>query len=255
MDWIKQLLDEKYIQYNKPEFIVSDPVSIPHMFSSKENIEVSALLTATLSWGSRQLIIKSAGKLIEMLDNNPYDFLISASEKEINDLKRFYYRTFNGTDTVYFIRSLINIYRTEGGLESIFTNEYKKSGDLKNSIHRFRVTFFSATTPGRTAKHIADVMNGASAKRMNMFLRWMVRKDEMGVDFGLWEEIPASALYLPLDLHTGKIARDLELLVRKQNDWKAVVELTEALRKYDPQDPVKYDFALFGMGVFEKNKF
>jgi uncharacterized protein (TIGR02757 family) len=185
------------------------------------------------------------------MDNRPFEFVLNASEQEISYLKKFVHRTFNGEDCMYFVRSLKNIYKNHGGLEEIFESGFRKENSVKSALAYFYRVFFEF--PGeRTRKHIANVERGASAKRLNMFLRWLIRNDNCGVDFGLWKGIPASELMLPLDLHTGNVARKLTLLKRKQNDWKAVQEVTQTLRKFDPKDPVKYDFALFGLGIFEK---
>jgi len=248
---IKELLDEKYLQYNNPEFIETDPICIPHQFSLKENIEISAFLTATIAWGNRKSIIKNAGNLMSLLDNDPYGFIMNANDKDFQVLNPFCHRTFCGIDAEYFIRSLSNIYREHGGLETIFSEEYKLKGDIKSSMIRLREVFFELKHPVRTEKHVSNVAKGSSAKRLNMFLRWMIRKDDHKVDFGLWRHIPPSVLHIPLDVHSGNVARNLGLLKRKQNDWKSVTELTAILRSFDPIDPVKYDFALFGMGIFE----
>ncbi len=248
---IKEILDEKYLQYNNPEFIETDPICIPHQFSLKENIEISAFLTATIAWGNRKSIIKNAGNLMSLLDNDPYGFIMNANDKDFQVLNSFCHRTFCGIDAVYFIKSLSNIYREHGGLETIFSEEYKLKGDIKSCLIRVREVFFELKHPVRTEKHVSNVAKGSSAKRLNMFLRWMVRKDDQKVDFGLWPQIPSSALHIPLDVHSGNVARNLGLLKRKLNDWKSVTELTAVLRSFDQSDPVKYDFALFGMGIFE----
>ncbi|WP_372947304.1 TIGR02757 family protein [Mariniphaga sp.] len=248
---IKEFLDEKVEKYNRPAFIETDPIQIPKQFSQKENIEIAAFLTATISWGSRPAIIKNAFHLMNKMDNRPFEFVLNASEPELNSLKRFVHRTFNGDDCIYFVRSLKNIYRNHGGLQEIFETGFRKENSVKSALSYFHQVFFEL--PGeRTRKHIANVERGASAKRLNMFLRWLIRSDNCGVDFGLWKGIPASELMLPLDIHTGNVARKLGILNRKQNDWKAIEEVTETLRKFDRNDPVKYDFALFGLGIFEK---
>ncbi|MGD2034063.1 MAG: TIGR02757 family protein, partial [Bacteroidales bacterium] len=191
-------------------------------------------------------------KLMAMMDHDPYDFIMNAGDKDFNSLNAFYHRTFCGIDTIYFLKALSNIYRNLGGLETLFTKEYIRKGDIRDSLIKLREIFFGSEHPARTEKHLADIRKGASAKRLNMFLRWMVRKDHGEVDFGLWSRIPSSALYIPLDVHSGSTARDLGILKRKQNDWNAVCELTFSLKELDPSDPVKYDFALFGIGAFEK---
>jgi len=246
---VKELLEQKYLVYCQSNFIADDPISIPHLFDRKEDIEIAAFLTATISWGQRGTILKSANRLLKLMDYSPYEFIIQAGKDDLHVLESFKHRTFNGTDCKFFIESLKNIYLNHGGLEKAF----KKPGDneIKSSIVHFRDVFFSVPFPARTMKHIADPSAGASAKRINMFLRWMVRKDENNVDFGIWNSISPSCLYCPLDIHTGNVARKLGLINRKQNDWKALEELMVHLRTFDPQDPVKYDFALFGLGIFE----
>ncbi|MCX6248135.1 MAG: TIGR02757 family protein [Bacteroidetes bacterium] len=243
-------LEAKYGQYNSPEFIETDPISVPHRFKRKEDIEIAAFLTATISWGNRMSIVKDAEKLIDRMDLSPYEFILHAGRRETEQFESFYHRTFNGTDCIFFLKSLKNIYIHHGGLESLFIPG-RKNG-IKDALCFFRSVFLETDHLKRSEKHLADPGKGASAKRLLMFLRWMVRDDKRGVDFGLWKKIQPSALLCPLDVHSGNVARKLGLLKRKQNDWKAVEELTENLRKFDPQDPVKYDFALFGLGVFER---
>lgn len=248
---LKEFLDEKAAKFNRHNFIETDPIQIPHGFSEKENIEIAAFLTATIAWGNRSSIIKNATKLMALMDNRPHDYVLNASETEKTQLLKFVHRTFNGRDCVYFVESLEIIYKNHGGLQSVFETGYRKDRTIKSALNHFYTTFF--LLPGeRTRKHVSNVNAGASAKRLNMFLRWMVRSDNCGVDFGLWNGIPASELLLPLDVHTGNVARKLGLLSRKQNDWKAVEEVTSRLRGFDAHDPVKYDYALFGLGAFEK---
>ena len=245
-------LEEKYLQYNQISFIENDPISIPHCFESVEDIEIAAFLTATISWGQRVSIIKSARKLMEMMDNSPHQFILHHSDKEIKPLQQFVYRTFNGRDCHCFITSLRNIYANHGGIHQIFSSSIsKKDTDIQPGIRAFRKAFFELNTSQRTEKHFSDPDKNSSSKRINMFLRWMIRKDKTGVDFGLWKDIKPSVLVCPLDVHSGRVARALGLLDRKQNDWKAVLELTDRLKTFDKNDPVKYDFALFGLGVFE----
>lgn len=247
---LKEFLDEKVDKYNRPHFVESDPVSIPRQFTKKEDIEIAGFLAATIAWGQRITIINNANRLIRLLDNSPHEFIINAKEKDLKRFEPFVHRTFNGTDLIFFIRSLKNIYLNQGGLQKAFSTK-EKEDILLNSITNFRDLFFSIPYPERTKKHVSNPMDNSSAKRLCMFLRWMARKDNCGVDFGIWS-IPSSELMCPLDVHSGNVARKLGLLKRTQNDWKAVEELTAALRKMDPKDPVKYDFALFGLGVFEK---
>lgn len=243
-------LEEKSNQYNSKAFIETDPVSIPHQFIRKEDIEISGFLTATLSWGNRVSIIMSSKELVERMDNSPYQFLIDASSDELNAFHSFYYRTFNGEDCRFFLESLRNIYLKHGGLENCFSPQ--ETCGLKETIGKFRKVFLEIAHHSRSVKHISDPFKGSSCKRLNLFLRWMVRKDDRGVDFGIWNSIPISMLLCPLDIHSGNVARKLGLITRKQNDWQAVEELTQQLRSFSPEDPVKYDFALFGLGIFEK---
>jgi uncharacterized protein (TIGR02757 family) len=248
---LKEFLDEKVEKFNNPAFIQSDPVQVPKQFTQKKNIEIAAFLTATIAWGNRPAIIKNALRLMEMMNNRPYEFITDAPSSEFAVFNRFVHRTFNGNDCIYFVRSLQNIYANHGGLQRVFEKGFRIEGSAMAALIHFHSVFFELRGE-RTRKHVANVAKGASAKRLNMFLRWMVRNDNHGVDFGLWKNISPSALMLPLDLHTGNAARKLGILKRRQNDWKAVEEVTCALRKFDPEDPVKYDFALFGLGIFEK---
>ncbi len=249
---IKLLLDKKVELYNQIDFIETDPIQVPHKLTLKEDIEIAGFLTATISWGQRKSIIKNAMMLLSLMDNSPYNFICEAGEREFAPFKYFKHRTFQGNDCIFFLKSLQNIYLNSGGLEKIFTEGFNQKGNIFSSLAYFHDVFFSILHPLRSKKHVADVRVNASAKRLNMFLRWMVRDDTCGVDFGLWKNIPPSALMIPLDVHTGNVARRLGLIERKQNDWKTVEALTDILRTFDPTDPVKYDFALFGMGVVEK---
>ena len=249
---IRELLNEKAEQYNQPDFIREDPISIPHTYSAKEDIEISGFLSATIAWGQRPVIIRNAKILAKWMDHSPYEFIMNSTEADIQHFSKFKHRTFNGVDCMYFIRSLQDIYKNHGGLENVFTQSWSDhKEDAGAAIHAFRDVFFSHTPPGRTKKHVADPLNGSSAKRINMFLRWMVRNDDHGVDFGLWKDISPSSLCCPLDVHTGNVARGLGIINRNANDWKAVVELTDFLKTLDPHDPAKYDFALFGLGMYE----
>ena len=248
---IKTLLDDAVKRYNHVNFIADDPVQIPHRFTRKEDIEIAAFLSATIAWGQRKSIIKNGLRLMELLDNSPYDFLMDndfLSEKE-NEIRYFVHRTFNGYDCLFFLKSLQNIYRNQGGLEQVFKDGFQREGTVFGALTYFRNKFLETPHENRSRKHLSDVQANSSAKRLNMFLRWMVRSDENGVDFGLWKNIPMSALMLPLDVHTGNVSRNLGLLNRKQNDWRAVEEITEILRTFDADDPIKYDYALFGLGV------
>jgi uncharacterized protein (TIGR02757 family) len=248
----KEFLETKFIKYCHPYFIQNDPISIPHLFTKKEDIEIAGFLTATLSWGQRVTIINKSRELMMRMDNAPYDYIKAASDKEIGSLLTFVHRTFQGEDCLYFIHALQHIYKFYGGLENVFITGYLPNRSIKESISNFRVLFFSFEHLQRTTKHVPDPMKGSASKRINMFLRWMVRRDSEGVDFGIWKSISPAHLMCPLDLHSGRIARKLGLLHRKYDDWQAAEELTARLRTYDPDDPVKYDFALFGIGVNEK---
>ncbi len=248
---LKEFLDNKVIQYNNPKFIESDPIQIPHQFTKKEDIEISGFLTATIAWGNRKMIINNAHKMMELLDNSPYDFINNHKPNELKSLENFVHRTFNGNDLIYFIKALQHIYKNHGGLETVFLSNLENNSTQK-SIHQLKKVFFELDHLSRTQKHISDPLKGSAAKRINMFLRWMAREDNAGVDFGIWNSIPPSSLSCPLDVHSGNVARKLGLLSRKQNDAKALTELDRKLRELDSNDPVKYDFALFGLGVFEK---
>lgn len=247
---LKEFLDEKADLFNRPSFIELDPISIPHRYSKKEDIEISGFLAATIAWGNRKMILRNANRMMEILDRSPYEFIMNSSQDEIEMIKSFVHRTFNSVDLVYFLKALQNIYRNKGGIEAIF-NMHQAAGSLQPAIHEFHRIFFELPHERRTEKHVCDPFKGSAAKRINMFLRWMVRKDNAGVDFGIWNSISPSVLSCPLDIHSGNVSRKLGLLKRKQNDAKAVSELDIALRTMDSQDPVKYDFALFGLGVFE----
>lgn len=252
---LKEFLDERYFLYNHKKFIETDPICIPHRFTKKQDIEIAAFLAATIAWGNRQSIIKNAGKLMQFTDEAPYDFIKDASLKDIKVFSKFVHRTFNGDDCMFFIQSLKNIYKNNESLEALFSKGITPNDEtIKNGIVHFREAFFAIKHPIRTQKHVSNPIKNSSSKRLCMFLRWMVRTDKAGVDFGIWKTIKPAQLCLPLDVHTGNVSRKLGLLQRKQNDWQAVEEVTALLRKLDSKDPVKYDFALFGLGVFEKFK-
>lgn len=247
---LAEFLEEKFHQYNQKSFIETDPISIPHLFTQKEDIEIAGFLAATIAWGQRKSIINNARRMLSLMDNAPYDFVRNHEQNDLKVFDSFVHRTFNSIDLRYFIIALRHIYTKHGGLEELFKPTEQEFMDVP--LSRFKNIFFEINHPKRTKKHVADISTGSSAKRINMFLRWMVRKDNNGVDFGIWEKASPRQLFIPLDVHSGNTARALGLLKRKQNDWKAVVELTKTLRKFDDTDPVKYDFALFGLGVFEK---
>lgn len=249
---IKAFLDQKAARYNTIAFIDSDPILVPHMFALKEDIEIAGLLTATLAWGQRTTIIRNATRLVGMMPGGPHAFITGHRPEDREPFLHFVHRTFNGLDCAYFLETLQRIYKEHGGLEQVFTTGYRKEGTVYGALNSFRECFFTAGLPGSTSRHVSDVTSNSAAKRLNMFLRWMVRQDHQGVDFGLWTGIPPSDLMIPLDVHSGNTARKLGLLQRRQNDWKAVEQLTARLRDFDRDDPVKYDYALFGLGVFEK---
>lgn len=248
---LKDFLDSKVSEYNHPRFIETDPIQVPHGFIKKEDIEIAGFLTASIAWGNRKSIINNAKRMVNLLDNSPHDFIINHQEDDLKKLHPFVHRTFNGDDFIQFVRSLQHIYMNHGGLEEVFANHAEKDS-LQNSIHQFKKIFFEIEHLSRTQKHISDPFKGSAAKRINMFLRWMVRNDYADVDFGIWKTLKPSQLSCPLDVHSGNVARKLGLLTRKQNDATALEELDSNLRELDPTDPVKYDFALFGLGVFEK---
>lgn len=245
---IKDLLEEALLRYNQPGFIPDDPVSVPHRFKGKENIEIAGFFAATLAWGNRKTIIRNTMTLMKWMDDDPHAFITGFTDQDLKPFSGFVHRTFNGDDCLYFLHALRYLYTEKGGLEGAFTGDFPFI-DIKTAIGRFRNSFFSLPHLPRTQKHVANPLKNSSAKRINMFLRWMVRTNEGGVDFGLWNRMPLAQLMCPLDVHSGAVARKLGLLDRKQNDWKAVEELTASLRRFDAADPVKYDLALFGLGV------
>lgn len=245
---LKIFLDEKADQYNDPEFIENDPIQIPHRFSLKQDIEIAGFLAATISWGNRKAIIKSAEKMLDIMGNSPYDFVLNHSEKDLKFLEgKSVHRTFNGEDFAYFIKQFNRIYTENESLEDLFrVNDSEVN--FSHGIERFRAQFLG-TEKHRTHKHVSSPYKNSSTKRIIMFLRWMVRKDKRGVDFGLWKSTDPKHLSIPLDVHTGNISRKLGLITRTQNDWKTVEELDLVIRTFDEKDPAKYDFALFGLGV------
>jgi len=254
---LHQLLEEKYDQYCRLEFLVDDPILIPHMFEDRRDREIAGLIAATIAWGQRPTIIRNAKLAMHLMGNEPHRFVMEHQENDLNDLHRFVHRTFNGEDLTHFIRALRNIYQRYDSLEEVFLEGMESSGgsptgdSVMPALVHFKAVFFSIPHQKRTQKHVADPSRGSSAKRLNMFLRWMVRNDGRGVDFGIWHRFSPALLSCPLDVHSGRVARHLGLLSRKQDDWRAVEELDAALRSFDPKDPAKYDFALFGMGVNE----
>lgn len=247
---LKEFLDEKVELYNRPSFIELDPISIPHRYSIKEDIEIAGFLAATIAWGNRVSILRSSDRMMRLMSNTPYEFVINHTDNDLKAIEGAMHRTFHAEDFIYFIEALKYIYKEKGGMEGLFSRSQTRDS-LQPAIHEFRSTFLELPHNRRTAKHISDPFRGSAAKKINMFLRWMVRRDDRGVDFGIWRSISPSVLSCPLDVHSGNVARKLGLLKRKQNDSKAVAELDSILRSFDRDDPVKYDFALFGLGAFE----
>jgi len=254
MQDLKDFLDEKVAQYNQPGFIANDPICIPHRFNKKQDIEIAGFFASILAWGQRKTIINKCLQLFELMDGTPHDFLLNHSESDLQVFLNFKHRTFNEVDTLYFIHFLSWFYRSHESLEEAFlkgqTGEVDAMDSILSQFHRF---FFSLPDfPNRTKKHIATPDRKAACKRINMYMRWMVRSDDNGVDFGLWKKISPAQLICPCDLHVDRVGRKLGLITRKQTDWRTAVELTQKLREFDPLDPVKYDFALFGLGIEEK---
>jgi uncharacterized protein (TIGR02757 family) len=250
---VKTFLDERFRKYNKQSFIADDPICIPHRYDSLQDIEIAGLWTALLSWGLRKTIIKKAGQLFDMMGNEPHRFILEGNDNEKQQLMRFVHRTFQPTDTAYFLDFFKRYYSEHATLEDAFTSSLNpEEPNVRDMLAGFHERFFDSDwAPKRTRKHVATPARGASCKRLNMFLRWMVRDDDSGVDFGVWKGISPSLLMIPLDVHVHRVATALDLLDRKAADWKAVEQLTERLREFDPEDPVKYDYALFGAGVLE----
>ena len=251
---LKEFLEEKVLQFETPGFIEKDPISIPHMFSDKKDVEIAGFLAATIAWGKRSMILKNANSLKERMDHDPYNFVMNFEDADANAFDGFVHRTFHTEDVFCFMKALQRLIRKYGSIESVFSNHWVESGrpqNLKDSIANFHSIFFDQPHAPRSRKHVANTAKGSAAKRINMYLRWMVRSPDKGVDLGIWDEIPASVLSIPLDVHTSNVGRQLGLLKRKQNDWKAVAEYDTELRKMDADDPVKYDFALFSLGAIE----
>ncbi|WP_100844908.1 TIGR02757 family protein [Flavobacterium sp. 5] len=247
---LKDFLDSKVLQYNTIDFIEPDPISVPHRYSLKEDVEIAGFLASTIAWGNRKMITKNGHRMMDLLGNSPYDFVMNHNDYQLEKLEGFVHRTFNSDDFKFFIKALQNIYSNHGSLEDIFLKHQTKDS-LQPAIHALNEVFFEIPHLNRTRKHVADPNKGSVAKRINMCLRWFVRNDNSGVDLGIWKNISPSKLSCPLDVHSGNVARKLGLLDRKQNDGKALAELDANLRLLDDKDPVKYDFALFGLGIFE----
>jgi uncharacterized protein (TIGR02757 family) len=253
LDSLKDFLDTKVAQYNHPQFIANDPICIPHRFTKKQDIEIMGFWAAVLAWGQRKTIINKCAELVSLMDGAPYDFIINHQETDVKRFLYFKHRTFNATDTLYFLAFLQQYYASHDSLETAFS-QWMKPDDVtvEEGLIGFRNLFFSLDfAPARTRKHISSPVANSACKRLNMFLRWMVRKDSQGVDFGLWQQINPAQLVCPCDVHVDRVARKLNLITRKQTDWQTALQLTSNLRLLDPADPVKYDFALFGLGIEE----
>ncbi len=250
---LKELLDRKYEQYHQYGFVADDPISVPHRYALRQDIEITAFITATISWGNRKSIIKSSVSLFERMDHAPYDFISNHSAEELKKLHNWGHRTFQTADLLGFIQFLRRHFQKHDSLEEAFLIKSKFRSVEESFIHLGEVMFSDGETMlDRSRKHVSNPAKGSACKRLNMFLRWMVRPGDGGVDFGIWRKIPLKALMMPLDVHVDRVARELDMLKRKQSDWKSVAELTEVCRLLDPKDPVKYDYALFGMGIEQK---
>lgn len=246
---LRDLLEHLHDKYNRTEFIGPDPISVPHAFTAKEDREIAGFFAATIAWGNRKAIVKSARRMMQYMDDAPADFVRNASADDLARLRTYVHRTFNGQDFTDFVLAIRGITERFGGIGDFFESTYEAEGDMARVLSAFRREFFACGHNPHCEKHLSSVDKGAACKRINMYLRWFVRRDDRGVDFGLWRRIPMSALYLPLDVHSGNMGRALGLLTRRQNDWKATAEITASLREFDPADPVRYDFSLFGAGI------
>lgn len=253
MNNLKDFLESKVNEYNRPSFISADPICVPHSFTKKQDIEIAGLFAALFAWGNRTTIINKSRELMALMDNAPHHFIVNHSQTDLKKFLFFKHRTFTTTDLLYFIYFLQHHYTKNNSLETAFIPDIKSPVIIEDSLNYFFGYFFSLEdAPVRTKKHVAAPFKGSTCKRLNMFLRWMVRSDDKGVDFGIWKKIKPADLICPIDLHVARVARKLKLIERKQTDWLTAVELTENLKKMDPNDPAKYDFALFSLGVGEK---
>ena len=246
---VYELLEVLHDKYNNEEFIAADPISVPHSFTAEGDIEIAGFLAATIAWGNRRMIVQSAHRMMRYMDNQPRDFVLNASEGDMAYLSSYVHRTFNGGDFQDFVRGMRHIIEEWGSVGGFFEHHYIESGDVRKAISAFRREFFSVPHDKHSEKHLSSIDRGAACKRIAMYMRWFVRRDDRGVDFGQWQKIPMSALYLPLDIHTGRMGRAMGLLQRKQDDWKAVEEITASLREFCPEDPTRYDYSLFGAGI------
>jgi len=250
-DEIRALLESKHDQYNAPQFIQDDPIQVPHRYHRREDVEIAAYLTSLITWGQRPVIIRNALRLMDSMGESPHDFLVSANKRDFSGMPPFVHRTFQREDLLHTLEVLQDLYRSEGGLEELFNVGFRRGG-IRGAIENYRRRMVYGITRARMLKHYPDVGRGSASKRVNLFLMWMVRHDRSGVHFGLWKGIDPGSLMIPLDTHVGRVARMLGLLTRRTNDWMAVEELTANLRLFDPADPVRYDFSLFGLGIFDK---
>lgn len=250
---IKDFLDKKYEEYNQPDFIPHDPICIPHQFTKKQDIEIMGFFASILAWGQRKTIINKCNELIQRMDGTPHEFILNHQDQDLKQLLGFKHRTFNDTDLLYFISFFNYHYQRFGSLEDAFLiSDSGKFTSMENAFNNFKAYFFSlADFPLRTKKHVSSPLQKSTCKRLNMFMRWMVRTDDRGVDFGIWNKIKPSDLICPCDIHVERVGRKFGLIQSDKVNWKTAVELTENLKDFDPMDPVKYDFALFGLGVFE----
>ena len=246
---MRELLERLHDRYNNESFIEADPISVPHSFTRPVDREIAGFLAATIAWGNRRAIVQSAHRMMRYMDNAPEDFVRNATEADMEYLRTYVHRTFNGVDFQDFVRGLRHIITEWGSVGNYFETRYEEHGDLRLVFSDFRRDFFAAEHDAHCEKHLSSIDKGAACKRLCMYLRWFVRHDDRGVDFGMWRRIPMSALYMPLDIHTGRMGRNLGLLNRKQSDWKAVEELTASLRELHADDPVRYDYSLFGLGI------
>lgn len=246
---MRELLERLHDRYNNESFIEADPISVPHSFTRPVDREIAGFLAATIAWGNRRAIVQSAHRMMRYMDNAPEDFVRNATEADMEYLRTYVHRTFNGVDFKDFVRGLRHIITEWGSVGNYFETRYEEHGDLRPVFSDFRRDFFAAEHDAHCEKHLSSIDKGAACKRLCMYLRWFVRHDDRGVDFGMWRRIPMSALYMPLDIHTGRMGRNLGLLNRKQSDWKAVEELTASLRELHADDPVRYDYSLFGLGI------
>ena len=248
--YLSEILEKYYNEFNNIKFIDNDPIKIPHQYKLKQDIEIAAFLTSTISWGNRKSIINNAQKLMNLMDNSPFQFISQSKKKDLQKFNKFVHRTFNNLDCIYFIMAIKHIYKHYNSIENLFYQIFfQYNNNIEMAIHHFHQFFFSLPHDKHAEKHLPTPLKGSACKKFNMFLRWMVRKDNRGVDFGIWNNIPPNKLVCPLDVHSANTARKLKLISRKQNDWKAAIELTNNLMNFDPLDPVRFDFALFGISI------